>query len=96
MAFYLGQRDSGYDADWQLREVDFSWIREWGEYVSYLGKPQVWFMLPFESDDWFGDEGWYVDDVLLKKQVAGQATTSHQPNALTDWARSTDVGRRKR
>ena len=86
VSYIWGQRDSGYDAYWQLTELHFSWIHEWGDYVSYVGKPQVSFMLyTFESDDWFGDEGWYVDDVLLKKQVQGQVTTSDRPDERLDW-----------
>ena len=59
---------------------------EWGDPTCYLGKPQVWIMFSFESDDWFADKGWYIDDVWLLKKTSGSYTFDETTLSSEPWA----------
>ena len=83
---FYGQRDSGADTTWTERELNFGWINEWGDYESYLGEPEVWFMFSFRTDDWNQREGWYIDDVRVVKKVGQAQEGAMAPKAEQgDW-----------
>lgn len=78
--WFWGERDSGsWHSSWDSKELDFAWIKEWGEWTSYLGEPEVWVMFSFESDEWFSYEGWFIDDVQIVKKVGGNGMPNETP-----------------
>jgi hypothetical protein len=84
--FFWGQKDSGNHAYWSKKEFNLCNVPEWGQPTCYLGKPQVWIMFSFESDDWFADKGWFIDDVWLLKKTRGSYLSDGAMLSVEPWA----------
>lgn len=66
--FFLGERDSGLlGSDWREKRMSLGCVSSSCE--SFLGKPEVWIVFSFESDDFFGNDGWFIDDVVIRKLI---------------------------
>lgn len=88
---FWGRKESGTNTTWMQKEFDLCNVPEWGQSTCYLGKPQVWIMFSFDSDDWFTDKGWFIDDIwLLKKTDEDNRTTNEY--AWQPWVMQQRIG----
>jgi bacillopeptidase F len=65
---FHGEEVSGDSASWVRESVDLRNVPGLG---NVCGKPKVWVAFGFQSNDSIADEGVYVDDILLRRHVAG-------------------------
>ncbi len=74
---YWGPRVSGDWSGWTTGErLDLSAVPTLG---NLLGEDQVWIAFTFRSDPGVTEEGSYVDNVLLRKQIGTVANGSERP-----------------
>jgi hypothetical protein len=64
---YYGKSQSGSSGGWQHYVFDFRSVTQ----VNAIGASQVWLAFIFESDGFVEYEGAYVDNVVIKKRLAG-------------------------
>jgi hypothetical protein len=65
---YHGWQSSGDTGGWQVQVLDLSNVPQIG---NLCGQPQVWFALSMTSDGSAGDEGVFVDSVVVRKRMGG-------------------------
>ncbi len=79
-ADFYGTIATGDYSSWTTGEVfDLSDVPDWG---SLLGEDQVWIAFVFGSDGSITDDGSFVDNVLLRKQIGGTAAAGTAPTAI--------------
>jgi formylglycine-generating enzyme required for sulfatase activity len=76
---YYGPQRSASTSGFEHITFDFKDITE----ITAIGKSQVWVAFIFKSDSSQQSEGAYIDNVVIKKTVAGSCTYSLSPASAT-------------
>jgi hypothetical protein len=68
---YWGFKTSGNSSGWEHKTMSFADVTD----ITSIGASQVWVAFKFDSDSSAQVEGAYVDNVVIRKTVAGQSCT---------------------
>lgn len=75
---YFGFKTSGDSGGWEAMRMDLSDVFMLGD---LCGQKQVWIMFRFYSDGAVGEQGVFIDDVVLRKQTGGAGLVPPAPVA---------------